>query len=325
MQLKYASRIAAILFLTLLSACKKDTKATPQDEYVVTILAGSGDGFADGTGTAARFSGRMGIATDAQGNVFVADVGNDRVRKITPAGVVTTLAGSSSTVLYTSQGWLTADAQGNVYAAEGPRIRKFTPAGEVSTIAGSTPGFADGPVSTAKFANIGGITVDAQGTIYVSDIGNNRIRKITPGGVVSTLAEYISSFGNLFPLASDLHGNVYVADYAGRRISKITTAGVVSTFASIGQSPGSGPSGVATDAAGNVYVTESGFFGVHHHIDKIDAAGVVTVIAGGNRGYTDGNGSTAQFDTPVGVATDAQGTIYVTDYGNNRIRKISKK
>lgn len=168
---------------------------------VVTTLAGSGTGtWADGTGAAASFYGPYGTACDASNNVYVADCSNYRIRKITPAGVVTTLAGSGTngwadgdpaTAQFSGISDLAVDAAGNVYVADrgNHRIRKVTPSGTVSTLAGSGTGtWADGTGTSASFKEPTGVDVDAAGNVYVMDASNHRIRKVTPGGVVTTIA-----------------------------------------------------------------------------------------------------------------------------------------
>jgi serine/threonine protein kinase, bacterial len=332
-----------LLFIATLLACKKD-KQKQSDDYTVITLAGSTDGFADGSGSAAKFSGPKGIATDAQGNIYVADCINNRIRKITPSGIVSTFAGngtfgytdgSGNTVQFLGPRDVATDTQGNVYVTEAFRIRKISPAGNVSTLAGSsTEGFADGPLSSAKFGSLNGIAIDGQANIiYVADYGNQRIRKIISSGMVSTLAGNgtvgfvdgngtSAQFNGPEGIAIDFHGNVFVADLNNRCIRKITPAGVVSTLASLGQAGavyGWGPTGVAVDAQDNVFVS-----GATCQIRKITSSGAVSIIAGGICGNSDGNGSVAQFYGPWGIATDAQGNIYVTDYTDSRIRKISK-
>jgi sugar lactone lactonase YvrE len=155
----------------------------------ITVLAGGGQGFANGNGTTARFSHPIGIAVDSSGNVFVADTNNFLIRKITPAGEVSTFA-SGSGMSYPRG--LAIDSLGNLYLANhgNSTILKITPAGVVSVLAGSTgsPGFADGDGGNARFNAALGLTVDSLGNVFVSDYGNQRVRKITPGGVVTTIA-----------------------------------------------------------------------------------------------------------------------------------------
>jgi sugar lactone lactonase YvrE len=218
-------------------------------------LAGNG-GSADGTGSAARFSGPSGVAVDAAGNVYVADTFNQTIRKITPAGDVTTLAGlagsagsidgTGSAARFNTPRRVAADAVGNVYVAElNHVIRRITPAGVVSTLAGlaGVVGSADGTGSAARFADPQGVAVDAADNVYVADTANNTIRKITPAGVVTTLAGLAGSSGSSDGTGSaarftsprgvavDAAGNVYVADRNNGAIRKITPAGVVTTVA----------------------------------------------------------------------------------------------
>ncbi len=339
---------ACIIF----AACKK-IATEPSDNVTVTTFAGSGaDGFADGNGTAAKFSGPLGITIDAQGNIYVADSHKPRIRKITPDATVSTLAGngifgyvdgSSSVAQFTDPNDVATDAQGNVYVTESNRIRKITSSGEVSTLTGGgAVGYADGDLSSAQFGWLQGIAIDDQGNIYVTDWGTDppnsggRIRKIAPNGLVSTLAgNSIAGFAdgngssaqfyNPYGITTDPQGNIYIADYANRRVRKITPAGTVSTLTAIGTDVVSGPTGVAAGARGNIYVVESGAFSGNDRIHKITPSGTTTVLAGSASGYADGSGSTALFKGPHGIVVDAQENIYVSDYLDNRIRKISIK
>lgn len=209
----------------------------------VSTLAGSTTiGFADGPGNVAQFSAPWGVATDAAGNVYVADISNDNIRKITPAGVVSTLAGFGqgfadgigAAAKFVQPRGVATDTAGNVYVADtgNCKIRKITPSGEVSTLAGSTAGFADGTGATAQFNQPFGLTTDAAGNVYVADTFNNKIRKITPEGLVSTLAgssagfadgtEAMAKFDFPASVATDAAGNVYVADTHNHKIRKIT-------------------------------------------------------------------------------------------------------
>jgi len=254
---------------------------------LVTTLAGSTAGFADAVATAAQFNFPRSVAVDAAGNVYVADTSNNRIRKITAAGSVSTLAGSTqgfadgtgAAAQFSFPIGVAVDAAGNVYVADANnhRIRKITAAGAVSTLAGSTAGFTDGVGAAAQFNGPLGVAVDAAGNVYVADSINNRIRKITAAGAVSTLAGSTAGFADgvgaaaqfSFPagVAVDAAGNVYVADISNQRIRKITAAGAVSTLAgsTAGFLDGVGaaaqfnnPAGVAVDAAGNVYVADTG-------------------------------------------------------------------
>ncbi|MCF6214528.1 MAG: hypothetical protein L3J45_10955, partial [Flavobacteriaceae bacterium] len=323
----------------------------------VSTLAGSGTaGFADGTGSAAQFSSPNGIAIDASGTMYVADYGNHRIRKITPAGVVTTLAGSGvagfadgtgTAAQFNTPYGVAIDASGNVYVADtgNNRIRKIiVSTGAVTTLAGSgVAGFLNGIGIGAKFSGPDGVAVDALGTVYVADTGNQRIRKIIVStGAVTTLAGsgvagfangtgIGAQFTNPRGIAVDASGTVYVADTDNQRIRKITVStGAVTTLAgssTSGFADGTGtaaqfyyPIGIVVDASGNVYIGDH----QNQRIRKITAAGAVTTLAGsGTVGFANGTGSSAKFNTPHGLAIDASGTLYVADAGNNRIRKIN--
>ncbi len=319
----------------------------------VSTLAGSGvAGFLNATGTAAQFFNPWGVAVDVSGNVYVADVINNRIRKISVSGVVTTLAGSGTlgylngsgtTAQFNKPHGVAVDGSGNVYVADGNvRIRKITPSGVVTNFAGTgVQGYLDGIGNSAQFSNPEGIAVDTSGNIYVADSGsNNKIRKITPAGVVTTLAGSTTGFSDGIGstaqfnapsgLTVDSSGNVYVADYLNHRIRKISASGIVTTLAGsgvAGYADGAGitaqfnkPNAVSIDSTGDIYVADS----VNNRIRKITSTGVVTTLAGsGTAGFADGSGTFAQFNSPFGVCVDTSGNLYIADINNQRIRKIS--
>ena len=314
---------------------------------VSTIAGTNANGYLDGTGTVAQFNYPHGLAVDAAGVMYVSDQGNSAMRKVAPNGVVSTLAGSPTTsgfangtgtaALFSSQmGQAAVDVAGNIYVSDNGNnmIRKITPAGVVSTVVGSTTsGFADGPAASATLNFPHGVAVDGAGNVYVGDSCNNAVRKVTPGGTVTTLAANVtgSTCGGVYGLAVDAGGNVYVADRGENKILKITAAGVVSTLAGTGAS-GSGdgtatlatfsqPRSVAVDAFGNVFVADGG----NNLIRKINPAGFVSTLAGGSTGggFADGDGlSQALMAQPWGIATDAAGNVYFADEYNFRVRKI---
>ena len=310
------------------------------------------------TVTTAPFNGPTGVAVDAAGNVYVADNGNETIRKIAPTGVVSPFAGltgspgstdgAGSSARFNSPFGIAVDAAGNVYVADrgNHTIRKITPAGVVSTLAGlaGSAGSTDGAGNTARFSNPSAVAVDAAGTVYVADTGNQTIREITAAGVVSTLAGLAGNqgsadgtgnaarFNNPFGVAVDAAGNVYVGDTFNQTIRKITAAGVVSTLAGLANSRGIAdgtgnvarfdqPGGVAVDATGNVYVADAG----NSTIRTITPAGVVSTLAGsaGNAGNVDGTGAAARFNAPIDVTVDAAGNVYVADSSNQSIRLIT--
>lgn len=283
----------------------KSASITLRKKTGLFLLAGKAgvDGSADGTASQAEFSGVEDIAADAAGNLYVTDKHNLTIRKITPAGVVTTVAGSAGAVGATDGAGaaarfnfahgLAADMAGAVYVADtGNRtIRKITAAGVVTTIAGTAgvTGAADGIGAAASFSGAQGIAVDANGNVYVADTDSHTVRKITAAGVVTTLAGAAGAMGN--------------ADGVGAA-ARFNT-----------------PKGMAADAAGNVYVADTG----NHTIRKITPAGAVTTVAGsaGVAGATDGAGAAARFNEPQGMVVDAAGNLYVADTGNHTIRKIT--
>jgi sugar lactone lactonase YvrE len=339
----------------------------PAQALQVSTLTGKYPGGADGMGSSAKFYQPFGVAVDNAGNVYVADRGNFGVPKITPAGIVTTLAGlehqmgsadgTGSDARFNDHLGVAVDGTGNVYVADtdNSTIRKITPGGVATTLAGlaGNKDDTDGVGDSARFESPFGVAVDRAGNVYVADGVNNTIRKITSSGVVTTLAgkaiyntdEYNSfkfvrgstdgtgsnaRFANPTGVAVDRAGNVYVADRSNFTIRKITAGGVVTTLAGSaglrGSMDGIGnsarfdePFGVAVDGAGNVYVADTG----NNVIRKITPGGVVTTILGvdGVSGKADGIGSSAQFNQPHGVAVDSAGNIYVADCGNYAIRK----
>jgi len=325
----------------------------------VTTLAGlaGSSGSEDGTGGEARFHSPASLAVDSRGNIFVADRDNSTIRKITPGGTVTTLAGRSGEngsvdgpgdVARFNQPWgVTVDSSGNVYVADSGShtIRKITTSGIVSTIAGLAfqSGSADGNGSAARFFHPQGIAVDASGTLYVADTYNSTVRKIR-GGVVTTLAGVVGSFGSTDGTGSaalfyepagitiDSSGDLYVADLYNEEIRKITPSGTVTTYA--GQGPFGGnvdgtgnearfrnPLGLTVDAGGLVWVADTD----NHSIRLIGPDQAVTTLAGTGAqvGFSDGTGSAARFNNPSSLSFDSNGNLFVADSGNHIIRKIT--
>ncbi len=335
---------------------------------VVTTLAGSTAGTAgsvDGTGTAARFNRPTGLAIDSSGtNLYVAERTNHTIRRIVIAtGVVTTLAGTAGTrggadgtgaaATFSNPGGLAIDSSSaNLYVADGPydnqSIRQIVIATGVVTTLTSSPrvtGSADGTGSAATFDHTKGVVHDSAGNVYVADGFNHTIRKITPAGVVSTLAGTAGTSGNAdgtgtaatfnrpMGLAIDSSGaNLYVATKNGNNIRRIVIAtGVVTTLAgsttgASGNADGTGtaatfnnPKGLAIDSSGtNLYVAARR----GNNIRRIAiATGVVTTLAGsttGASGHADGTGTAALFSAPGGIAIDSGGTnLYVADTGGN--------
>jgi sugar lactone lactonase YvrE len=328
--------------------------------YTVSTLAGNDTpGRVDGKGEAASFWFPGGVAVDLSGNVYIGDTGNGAIRKISRNGEVSTLAGGKigpfkdgpgkDATFYNPNG-VAVHTDGTVYVADNfnHAIRKITSDGYVSTFAGINAGvggvdfnfgFVDGQGKDARFNYPMGIAIDQRGYLYVADSKNKAIRRISPTGLVSTLASngrsviksgYGSSveLNNPVGIAVDAVGNVYVADAGSHQIKKVTPDGNISIFAgagTVGSNDGAGltaqfqsPIGIAIDPTGSFYVSDAS----NHRIRKITAAGVVSTLAGNFFGFADGSANTAQFYAPVGVAIDPNGIIYVSDSGNSRIRII---
>jgi sugar lactone lactonase YvrE/predicted SpoU family rRNA methylase len=308
------------------------TSVSTANTGAVTTLAGSGAaGHADGTGSAASFNEPFGVSFNFAGALYVDDYQNESLRTVTTAGVVsTTLSaigtsdGTGSAALFNAPYGVAVDSTGaNIYVADtgSNEIRVISQAGVVTTLAGNpTAGHADGTGALAGFSAPRGVAVDASGSVYVADFANNEVRKITPQGVVTTLAGNptagsadgngaAASFNGPSGVAVDAAGNVYVADSGNNEIRKITAAGVVTTFA--GNTPGipndfSNPIGIAVDAQGNVYVSDS----TVGDIRKITPAGLVSTLFSGTEGILVG---------VRGISVDSLGDIYISDTALNRI------
>ena len=273
-------------------------------DYTFSVLAGQvgTNGSANGTGSFAQFYSPGGVVVDVTGNVFVADSGNNTIRKIAPGGVVTTLAGTAgvagtndgaaASALFSFPQGLALDASGNLYVADtgNNTIRMITPAGTVSTLAGTAgvTGTNDGTGAAAQFNAPSGVAADGAGNVYVADTQNYCVRMIAPGKVVSTLAGVAGLLGH-----TDAPGNL-------ARFSTVF--------------------GIAVDSAGNLVVADTD----NSTIRRIDVFGNVTTLAGlaGYEGFTNGPGTVARFSQPRGMAADLAGNVYVADYGNGAVRGI---
>ena len=262
-----------------------------------------------GAATAADLSGPFGIAVDGSGNIYIVEGGNFCfcINKVTPSGTISTIAGGDTIGYSGDDGAATAaglwypfgvavDGIGNVYIADGGnnRIRKVNPLGIISTIAGSgTRGYSGdgGPATAAALYTPQGVAVDGSGNVYIADAFNNRIRKVTPSGRISTIA-----------------GNG-ILGYSGDG-----GAAISAEFET--------PSSVAVDGRGNVYIADVG----NNRIRIVTPSGIISTIAGtGTLGYSgDGRAAiSAKLYFPYSVAVDGSGNVYIADWGNNRIRKVS--
>jgi trimeric autotransporter adhesin len=332
---------------------------------IITAVAGNGTYGYSGDGGLATTAGLylpFDVAVDSAGNLYIADLKNYRVRGVSPSGTITTIAGSG-TYNYSGDGGpadsaqlfyptgVSSDAAGNLYIADlnNNRARKVSPAGIISTVAGDgTPGFSGdgGPATTAELSDPASVAVDGVGNLYIADAGNNRVREVSLSGIIATAAgngtEGFSGDGGPATsaqlnvpegIAADGAGNLYIADYANARVRKVNPAGIITTVAGNGMygSSGdggpataaelSGPVGVAVDGAGNLYIADIN----PGDIRKVSPAGIISTVAGGGtQGLGDGGPATgAQLNAPEGVAVDSAGNLYVADWGNERIRRVS--
>lgn len=265
---------------------------------VVSTFAGTGaPGFADGFRLNASFNHPYGLAIDREGNMYVGDVDNHRIRKISPDGTVTTLAGGSKgfadrngpVARFNQPYGVAVDSQMNVYVADSynNRVRKIAPDGSVSTLAGNGhDGFVDGPADKAEFYVPIGVVVDKAGNVFVGDEGNSSIRKITPDGEVTTFV------GN---------GKFSFCDGVGENAEF------------------NAPGGIAIDDDGNLFVADY----LNNCVRIVSPAGAVVKIAGSlKKGFADGPAPEAEFHYPFGIAVDSRGMVYVGDYYNHRVRRI---
>jgi sugar lactone lactonase YvrE len=348
---KFLSRILVLTCISFAPFAAANGKSV-YEPYLFTTFAGTVGvvGSTNGTGSAAEFSSPSGIVVDAADNLFVADTGNHTIRKITPAGVVSTFAGlagvsgsangTGSAARFNSPFGLTLDASGNIFVADSDNntIRKITPGKVVTTVAGlaGVTGSADGVGASARFNGPRAVAVDNSGNIF-----NDTIRKITPAGSVSTFAGLAGTpgssngtgsaarFNEPRGIAVDTAGKVYVADSVNDTIRVITPDALVSTLAGLAGANGSadatgsaarffGPVGLTVGDTGNVFVADT----VNDTIRKITPAGVVTTLGGLPviSGSSDGAGQNARFASPQGIALNSEDKIFVSDTGNNTIR-----
>ena len=322
----------------------------------VTTLAGSGAiGSDNGAGTVASFNGQWGCAMGANGNLYVADTYNHKIRKVAFDGTVSTVAGTgtsgnqdgaSGTATFNYPFGIAVDKNENIYVSEigSDNIRKIAPDGTVSTFAGSPTGRIgsdDGADTSATFSDPLGLVADADGNIYVADAANNKIRKITPAGVVTTVAgngtagagngaALSATFNTPLCVAIDAANNLYVTEQKNYDVRKIAADGTVTTVAGSGQAgsaDGAGtsasfnfPVGIVADLSGNLYVTDNGY----GTIRIITPSGFVATLAGnGNQTSVDGIGYQASFNNPLGMAMDSGGSMYIMDNSSNKVRKVT--
>ena len=333
------------------------------DSPTITTVAGDGkQGFSGdgGPATSAQIFDAHGIAFDASGNLYIADTNNWRIRKVSISGIITTVAGKGTEGFSGDGGAATSaelypwgvalDPSGNLYIADGRnyRIRKVSTSGIITTVAGKgTKGFSGdgGPAGSAELGFTGGVALDSAGNIYIADGGNNRIRKVSTSGIITTVAgkgtkgfsgdggpATSAELGSPSGVAVDSTGNIYIDDENNDRIRRVDTSGIITTVAgggSNGLAEGgpatsaelSDPVGLAVDSGGNFYFADLN----NGRIRKVSTAGIITTVAGnGDYGYNGDNipALSAKLSTLFGVAVDSAGDVYFVDAQNQRIRKV---
>lgn len=326
----------------------------------VTTIAGDPQrtGAVDGQGNAARFNTPFGVSGDDSGEIVVSDSGNAALRRVTRTGAVTTIAGqalpagildgSGAAARFNGTHSIVADASGNIYVADAVShvIRKVTPTGTVTTLAGAAGqfGLVDGTGSSARFNYPTGLAIDAAGNLIVADYSNSAIRRVTPNGVVTTIAggsgigsndgpALMARFDGPGAVSVDSAGSIFIAETYSCRIRRLSTAAVVTTFASKGMFGDCMALDGATGVGGVGYVellvakgiddvlfTEltNGSDGVR--LRRARADGSIRTVAGGANGYADGQGTAALFRQISGLSADRVGNIYISDGGNNAVR-----
>lgn len=337
-----------------------------QGQYISTYAGSGMAGYTGdaGNATLATLDSPTTLAMDGGGNLYINDQFNNCVRKVTPSGIISTVAGNGSFGFSGDNGpavsatlglnWgMTVDAAGNIYIADqsNHRVRKVNTAGIITTIAGTgTPGYSGdgGQATAARFKRPIGIAVDNNGNVFVGDADTSCVRKITPGGIITTYAgNSLYGFSGdggqataarlsvVFGLATDAAGNLYICDGDNNRIRMVNTAGIINTIAGNGAPPGFAgdgmlavnaslyqPLAVSVTSSGVVYFSDC----KNHRVRKINKSGIISTIAGtGLPGYN-GDGipaTTAQLSVPIGVAVDTLENVYVSDMLNVRIRKIN--
>ncbi|MBK9285680.1 MAG: T9SS type A sorting domain-containing protein [Sphingobacteriaceae bacterium] len=319
----------------------------------------SGDG---GAATNAQLSLVQGIAVDGLGNIYVADQSNNRIRKITPSGIISTCVGTGiggysgdggpaiNAQISTPYG-ISIDASGNLFIADfnNSRIRKVNTSGIISTVAGDgTQGFGGdgGPATNAQLNAPVSVAVDAAGNLYIADFSNYRIRKVTPAGIISTIAgngtagfsgdgsTAVSAQLDLpYGVAVDVAGNVYIADQNNHRVRKVNLSGIITTYVGTGVAGFSGDGGIATNAklnfpyslafdlSDNLLIADR----FNNKIRKVSAGNIISTAAGNGVGGFSGDGNlatNAQLNDPAGIAITAVGTMFISDKSNFRIREV---
>jgi hypothetical protein len=331
---------------------------------IITTVAGNGNDGSSGDGGAATnaafYAG--GVAVDGSGNLFIADSVNDRVRKVAANGMITTVAGNGTSghggdggpatnASLFNPSALAVDALGNLFIADSANqcIRQVGTNGLITTVAGNgSEGYGGdgGPATNASLSYPGGVAVDALGNLFIADENNNRIRQVGTNGLMATVAGngtngYFgdggpatnASLANPAGVAVDLPGNLFIADGGNKRIRKLGTNGFITTVAGSGAAGYYGDGGPATNAfmesptaaavdpMGRLLIADA----ENHRIRVVDAAGIITTLAGnGGYGFAGDGGppAGASLSDVYGAAADASGNVFIADTGNHRVREV---
>lgn len=329
---------------------------------IITTVAGNGTPAYFGDGTRATNTSLYDpsvVTVDAVGNLFIADTGNNRIRKVNTNGIITTVAGNGTASFYGDGGLATSaelfnpygvavDNLGNILIADtfNRRIRKVTTNGIITTVAGGGISLGDGGMANSAQISPRGVAIDILGNLFIADSGNNRIRKVPTNGIITTVAgigtNLFSGDGGRatnaalnFPLsvAVDSSGNLLIADSANSRIRKVGTNGIITTVAGNGTAGYSGdcgaatnaqlysPSGVTVDGNGNILISETS----NCRIRKVGTNGIITTVAGNGTNSFSGDGcfaTSTALNRPFGIVADINGNLFIADSSNNRIRKV---
>ncbi|OKH96168.1 RICIN domain-containing protein [Streptomyces uncialis] len=344
------------------------TAATDGEPPVPPISTIAGTGVAGFTGdnesaVAAQLKHPYGIAVDSSGTLYFSDYSNHRVRKVTTDGKISTVAGTGVAGYRGDNGpavsaqlncprEVTVDSAGTLYItdASNHRVRKVTADGNISTVAGTGvagSGGDGGPATSAQLNKPHGLAVDSSGTLYIAEFGNHRVRKVTADGNISTVAgtgvagsggdgglATSAQLKGMYAVAVDSTGTLYISDGGNHRVRKVTADGTISTVAGNGTAGSGGdggpaasaqlnkPYGIAVDSSGTLYISEYG----NHRVRKVTADGNIdTVVGNGTAGF-DGDGGPAasgRLNSPFGIAVDCVDAVYIADHVNHRVRKIA--
>jgi len=331
----------------------------------ITTIAGTGEGGFGGDGgpaAAAQLNSPNGVAVDSAGNLYIADINNHRIRRVHPSGVITTIAGTLSSGFSGDGGPAVAvrlslptgvavDGTGNLFIAQSlnDRIRQVDPSGIITTIAGTRQkrfSGDNGPATQARLHDPFGLAADNAGNLFIADSNNDRIRRVDPSGVVTTIAGtgergYSGDGGPAVAarlsrpagVAVDGAGNLFIVDNWNHCVRRVTPFGTITTIAGTGAWGFSGDNGpavsaqlaypqdVAVDGAGNLFIVDTR----NHRIRRVDPTGAITTVVGtGERGYSGDGGPavTARLNYPGGIAVDRAGNLLIADNWNSRIRRV---